>query len=239
MKRCTCGITGWCRRLGRASAVTSSSTITNARIRAWSTERRRICTGAGAYGHDRANSEEEHCRIGGSGRVGRRRAANVARFLHPLIEPDVRFSRIRLSDHLLPAACAAILPNGSPFLPSGTADIGHVGSDTPIVAWQSARGTGACAEAITATRSGRPNPPYGMSGCCCQPGNRYTTHSGLGSASGPLCRPARWTETIALLREPVDGYCGTPFRAATSEASAPVLSETRSRGTRNLPPALS
>jgi hypothetical protein len=66
-------------------------------------------------------------------RVGRRRAANVARFLHPLIEPDVRFSRIRLYDHLLPAACAAALPSGSPCLPSGTADIGHVGSDTPTV----------------------------------------------------------------------------------------------------------
>jgi putative transposase len=46
-KRCTYGITDWCRRLGRASAVTSSSTITNGRIRAWSTERRRISTRAG------------------------------------------------------------------------------------------------------------------------------------------------------------------------------------------------
>src|SRR5262249_6569758 len=39
--------------------------------------------------------------------------------------------RIRLSDHLLPAACAAVLPGGSPFPPSGTADIGRGGSDTP------------------------------------------------------------------------------------------------------------
>src|ERR1700722_966646 len=32
-----------------------------------------------------------------------------------------------------PAACAAILPDGSPCLPCGTADIGHGGRDTPIV----------------------------------------------------------------------------------------------------------
>src|ERR1700726_4684431 len=52
-------------------------------------------------------------------------------------------------------------------------------------------------------------------------------------------RPAHWTETIALLRQPVDGYCGTPFRVATSIASAPELSEIRSPGTRNPPLALS
>jgi hypothetical protein len=39
-------------------------------------------------------------------RVGRRRDTSTARFLHPLIEPDWRISRIRLSDHLHPAACA-------------------------------------------------------------------------------------------------------------------------------------
>jgi hypothetical protein len=36
----------------------------------------------------------------------------VVRFLHPLIEPDVRVSRIRLSDHLLPEACAATFGGG-------------------------------------------------------------------------------------------------------------------------------
>jgi len=41
----------------------------------------------------------------------------AARFLHPLIEPDLRISRIRLSDHLHPAARAAALPDGSPSLP--------------------------------------------------------------------------------------------------------------------------
>src|SRR5215471_1446638 len=44
-----------------ASAVISSSTITNGRIRACSIERRRISTGAGTSDHERLNSEEELC----------------------------------------------------------------------------------------------------------------------------------------------------------------------------------
>ena len=116
-----------------------------------------------------------------------------ARFLPPLIEPDVRISRIRLSDHLRPAACAAILPDDSPFPPFGTADIVHEGSDIPIVSWQSPSGTDAYAEAITATRSEPPSPLYGMSGCCCRPESRYTTHSKPGSASGSPRRQARST----------------------------------------------
>jgi hypothetical protein len=172
-------------------------------------------------------------------RVGHRRAAMSHVSCTPSSNRTCGFSRIRLSDHLHPAACAAIPPSGSPSPPSDTADIGHVGSDTPIVSGQSARGTGACAETTSAIRSERPSPPYGMSGCCCRPGNRYTTHSGSGSASGSPRRPGHWTETIVPLRESVDGYCGTPFRAATSIASAPELSETRSRGTRNRLPASS
>jgi len=65
-------------------------------------------------------------------RVGRRRAAE-RRFLRPLIEPDVRISRIRLSDHLHPAACAAILPNGSLSPPSCRADIEYEERKTAIV----------------------------------------------------------------------------------------------------------
>src|SRR6201997_3162014 len=41
-------------------------------------------------------------------------------------------------------------------------------------------------------------------------------------------------ETIAPLREPVDGYCGTLYRVATLKASAPELSGIRSRETRSL-----
>src|SRR5439155_18712229 len=114
------------------------------------------------------------------------------------------------SDHLRPAACAAVLPDGSPFPPCGTADIGREGSDTPIVSWQSARGTGACDEAITATRFERPSPPYGMSGCCCRLGNRCTTHSVSDSASESPRRLAHSTESNALPRGTVAGYCGTP-----------------------------
>jgi len=68
---------------------------------------------------------------------------DVARFLRPLIELDVRISRIQLSDHLPPGGHAlAILPDGSPCLPFDTADIGHEESDIPIVSEQSARDTG-------------------------------------------------------------------------------------------------
>ncbi len=66
-----------------------------------------------------------------------------------------------------------------------------------------------------------------MSDCRCRPGSRYTTHSRSGSASGSLGRPAHSTEKIAPSRAPVDGYCGTPSRVATSRASAPELSGTQ------------
>src|SRR6266496_3829204 len=46
-------------------------------------------------------------------------------------------------------------------------------------------------------------------------------------------------ETIALPCGPAGEYCGTPYRVATSTASAPELSETRSPGTRNPLPASS
>ena len=69
----------------------------------------------------------------GARRVGRRRGYEAVRFLRPLIEPDVQISRIRLSDHLRPAACAAILPNGSLSRPCDTAGIVHEGIDIPIV----------------------------------------------------------------------------------------------------------
>src|SRR5580658_781881 len=78
-----------------------------------------------------------------------------------------------------------------------------------------------------------------MSDYCCRPGNRCTTHSRSGSASGSPRRPAHWTETIAPLHESGDGYCGTPSRVATSKASAPKPSGIRNRETRNLPPRLS
>ena len=124
----------------------------------------------------------------------------------------MRISRIRLSDHLHPAACAASLPNGSPCPPCDTADIGHEESGTPIVSWQIPRRTGAYAEAITATRSERPSPPYGKSGCCSQPESRYTTHSGRDSASGSRCRLVHHSEKIGPPRVSVDGYCGVTAR---------------------------
>src|ERR1700682_3149045 len=92
----------------------------------------------------------------------------------------MRISRIRLSDHLRPAACAAGLPDGSLCPPFGKADIVHEESDIPIVSWQSPSGTDAYAEAITATRSEQPSPLYGMSSYYSPPGNRCTTHSGQG-----------------------------------------------------------
>src|SRR5262245_1687554 len=46
--------------------VLLSCTIPRGRIRAWSTERRRISIGVGVRVHDRVNSEEEHCLLGGS-----------------------------------------------------------------------------------------------------------------------------------------------------------------------------
>ena len=54
----------WCRRRGRASAATSSSTTTNGCTRAWSTGRRRICTGAGVCGHDRVNGKKSIVELG-------------------------------------------------------------------------------------------------------------------------------------------------------------------------------
>jgi hypothetical protein len=122
----------------------------------------------------------------------------------------VRISRIQLSDHLRPAACAAGLPDGSLFPPCGTADIVHEESDSPIVSWQSPSGTDAYAEAITATRSEPPSPLYGMSSYCSPPGNRCTTHSRRGSASGSPHRLVRSTGTTVLLRARAGEYCGRP-----------------------------
>src|ERR1700674_114568 len=123
----------------------------------------------------------------------------------------MRISRIRLSDHLRPAACAAGLPDGSLCPPFGTADIVHEESDIPIVSWQSPSGPDACAEAITATRSEQPSPLYGMSSYCSQPGNRCTTHSRRGSASGSPDRRVRSTGTTASLHARSGSnfvYCG-------------------------------
>ena len=147
--------------------------------------------------------------------------------------------RIRLSDHLRPAACAAGLPDGSLCPPFGTADIVHEESDIPIVSWQSPSGTDACAEAITATRSERPSPLYGMSSYCSRPGNRCTTHSGPGSASGSPHRRVRSTETTVPLHAPAGEYCGTPSHVATYTTSDQALYGIRSRETRNLLPTLS
>src|ERR1017187_8939869 len=54
--------TGWCRRRGRASTATSSSTITSGRIRAWRIGRRRTSTRVEVCGHDtEVNSEGGRC----------------------------------------------------------------------------------------------------------------------------------------------------------------------------------
>src|SRR4029077_12174865 len=83
----------------------------------------------------------------------------------------------------------------------------------------------------------RPNRSDERHGCCCQPGNRYTTHSRPDSASGSPRRPIRYWETIALPRAPDPGYVGTPSCAATCTATVSGVSETRNQETRNpLPP---
>ena len=163
------------------------------------------------------------------------RRAN-ARFLPPLIELDVRISRIQLSDHLRPAACAAGLPDGSLFPPFGTADIVHEESDIPIVSWQSPSGTDAYAEATTATRSEPPSPLYGMSSYCSPPGSRCTTHSRRGSASGSPHRRVRSTGTTVPLHARAGEYCGRPSHVATYTTSGHAPFGTRSRETRNLLP---
>src|SRR5205814_1102399 len=89
----------------------------------------------------------------------------------PLIELDVRFSRIQLSGHLLPAACAASQADGSPFLPFGTADTVYTGTDSSSASGRTANCVGVCVEAITAAHSARPSRSDGRSGCCCRPGN--------------------------------------------------------------------
>src|ERR1700694_4677429 len=145
----------------------------------------------------------------------------------------MRISRIRLSDHLRPAACAAGLPDGSLYPPFGTADIVHEESDIPIVSWQSPSGTDACAEAITATRSEQPSPLYGMSSYCSQPGNRCTTHSRRGSASGSPDRRVRSTGTTASLHARAGEYCGRPSHVATYTTSDQAPYGTQSQETRN------
>src|ERR1700684_3637396 len=97
-----------------------------------------------------------------------------ARFLPPLIEPDVRISRIRLSDHLLPAACAVALPDDSPSRPFDTADIVHEGHGSSTFPEPLPKHTDVCAGAITAFRSEPPSPLCETSGCCCRPESRYT-----------------------------------------------------------------
>ena len=141
----------------------------------------------------------------------------------------MRISRIRLSDHLLPAACAAVLPDGSLCPPFGTADIVHEESDIPIVSWQSPSGTDAYAEAITATRSEPPSPLYGMSSYCSQPGSRCTTHSEPGSASGSPRRRVRSTGTTAPLHARAGEYCGRPSHVATYTTSDQTPYGTQSR----------
>jgi hypothetical protein len=114
----------------------------------------------------------------------------------------VRISRIQLSGHLLPAVCAASQADGSPFLPSDTADTVYTGTDSSSASGQTANCIGVCVGAITAARSARPNRTDGRSGCCCRPGNRYTTHSGSDSTSESPRRSTRYWETIGPPRVP-------------------------------------
>src|ERR1700683_5063072 len=127
---------------------------------------------------------QDHCGTRGL-RWSRRQARRAnARFLPPLIEPDVRISRIRLSDHLLPLACAAALPDDSPSPPSDTIGSVHEGHGSPTSHEPFAKDIDVCAGAITAFRSVPPNRSCETSGCCCRPESTYTTHSEPGSASG-------------------------------------------------------
>src|SRR5260370_640187 len=145
----------------------------------------------------------------------------------------MRISRIRLSDHLRPAACAAVLPDGSLCPPCGTADIVHEESHMQSVSWQSPSGTDAYAEAITATRSERPSPLYGMSSYWSQPESRCTTHSRRGSASGSPHRLAHSTGTNVPLHARAGEYCGRPSHVATYTTSDQALYGIRSPETRN------
>ena len=168
------------------------------------------------------------------GRVARSHVSSAP----PLIELDVRISRIQLSDHLLPAACAASQADGSLFLPFGTADTVYTGTDSSSASEPTANCIGVCVGAITAARSARPNQSGERSGCCCQPGNRYTTHSESDSASESPPRPRRYWETIGPPGVPDPGYVGTPSCAATCTATVSGVFGTQNQETRNpLPPS--
>src|SRR6266508_270200 len=158
-------------------------------------------------------------------------------FLPPLIELDVRSSRIQLSDHLLPAACAASQADGSLALPFVTTDSVCTGTDSSSVYEPTANCVDVCVGAIPATHSARPNRSDERYGCCCQPGNRYTTHSRPDSTSESPPRPTRYSGMIALPRAPDPGYVGTPSCAATCTATVSGVSETRNQETQSpLPP---
>ena len=103
----------------------------------------------------------------------------------------MRISRIQLSDHLLPAACAASQADGSLSPPFGTADSVCIGTDSSSASEPTANYVDVCVGAITATRSARPSRPYERRGCCCGPGNRYTT------CQCPLKLPNHFTDRRA------------------------------------------
>jgi hypothetical protein len=149
----------------------------------------------------------------------------------------VRISRIQLSDHLHPAACAVIRADGSLSLPFRTVDTVYTGTDSSSASERNANCAGVCVGAIVAARSARPNRSGERSGCCCQPGNRYTTHSELDSTSESPHRSRRYFEMIGLLRAPDPGYVGTLSCAATCTATVSGVSGTRNPETRSpLPP---
>jgi hypothetical protein len=76
----------------------------------------------------------------------------------------VRISRIRLSDHLLPAACAASSVDGSLSLPFGTGDSVYTGTDSSSASEPTANCVGVCVGAITAARSARPKIAFAPDG---------------------------------------------------------------------------
>ena len=124
----------------------------------------------------------------------------------------MRISRIQLSDHLLPAACAASQADGSLSLPVGTTDSVYTGTDSSSASVQTANCVDVCVGAIIATRSARPNRSGERSGCCCRPGSRYTTHSRPDSTSESPHRSARYWETTGPPRAPEPGYVGASFK---------------------------
>ena len=73
----------------------------------------------------------------------------------------MRISRIQLSDHLLPAACAASQADGSLSLPFGIADTVYTGTDSSSASGRIANCIGVCVGAITAARSARPSAVCG------------------------------------------------------------------------------